>query len=150
MRKLLDVNAWMALSLPQHPQHQAARDWYQAAPLTKGDLLFCRPAEMGFLRLITQQRVMERFGLNPLTNAEAVAYLAQVYGDPAVSAAADEPAGTRPVWLKAAATPWPSPNVWMDAYLAALAIHLGAEMVTFDQGFKSYTPHGLKLVLLTP
>ena len=35
-------------------------------------------------------------------------------------------------------------------YLAALAISLGAEMVTFDQGFKSYTSHGLKLVLLIP
>lgn len=149
MKKLLDVNAWLALCLPQHPQHEAARAWYQAAPLAAGDLLFCRPAEMGFLRLVTQPRVMEPFGLQPLSNAEAVAYLTQVYADPAVGAV-DEPAGVRALWLKTAATPRPAPNVWMDAYLAALAIRLGSEMVTFDQGFKSYTRQGLKLVLLKP
>ncbi len=149
MKKLLDVNLWLALSLPQHPQHGAARAWYQAEPLRAGDLLFCRSTEMGLLRLITQQKVMNLYGLTALTNAEAISFLKQVYQDPAIEGV-DEPSTTRPLWLKTASTPWPSPNVWMDGYLAALAISLGAEMITFDQGFKSYTSHGLKLVLLTP
>ena len=39
-----------------------------------------------------------------------------------------------------------TPNVWTDAWLAALAISLDYEMTTFDRGFKSF--RGLKLRLL--
>jgi predicted nucleic acid-binding protein len=40
----------------------------------------------------------------------------------------------------------PSPNLWTDAWLAALAMSLDYEFVTFDRGFKSF--RGLKLRLL--
>ena len=149
MKKLLDINTWIALSLPAHPQHKAARQWYKRTPIGAGELLFCRPAEMGFLRLTTQDRVMKQYGVQALTNDEALAFLAHVCIDPAV-ATLDEASTTRNLWLELGKGSRPSPNVWMDAYLAALAISLDAEMVTFDQGFKSYTRHGLKLVLLTP
>ena len=149
MKKLLDINTWIALSLAAHPQHKAARQWYKRTPIGAGELLFCRPAEMGFLRLTTQDRVMKQYGVQALTNDEALAFLAHVCIDPAV-ATLDEASTTRNLWLKLGKGSRPSPNVWMDAYLAALAISLDAEMVTFDQGVKSYTRHGLKLVLLTP
>ena len=137
MRELLDTNTWIALMVETHPQHSAARRWYDAAPLTAGDLMFCRVTEMGFLRLISQEQVMKRCGLVALTNKEAVDYLAGVYQDPAVSYV-EEPPAMRSLWLQLAAAPSASPNVWMDAYLAALAITLGAEMVTFDRGFTNY------------
>ncbi len=149
MKKLLDINTWIALSLAAHPQHKAARQWFKRTPIAAGELLLCRPAEMGFLRLITQERVMKQCGVQALSNDEALTFLARVCTDPAV-ATVDEVTTTRNLWLKLGMSPQPSPNVWMDAYLAALAITLDAEMVTFDQGFKSYTRHGLKLVLLAP
>ena len=40
----------------------------------------------------------------------------------------------------------PTPNLWADAWLAALAISLDYEVTTFDRGFKSF--RGLKLRLL--
>jgi len=40
----------------------------------------------------------------------------------------------------------PSPNLWTDAWLAALALSLDYEFTTFDRGFKSF--RGLKLRLL--
>lgn len=149
MKKLLDINTWIALSLETHPQHKAARQWYRRTPMEPGDLLWCRQTEMGFLRLTTQERVMKVYAVEALTNNEAITFLTDVSADPAV-ARADEPATARALWLKLARSRQPSPNVWMDAYLAALAMSLGAEMVTFDQGFKSYLPHGLHLVLLNP
>ena len=149
MRKILDTNMWIALTLEEHPQHAAARHWYEETPLTAGDLLFCRQTELSFLRLITQERAMVPCGINPLTNEEAATFLANVCRDSAVTLCA-EPPGTRSLWLEMARTPWPSPNVWMDAYLAALTITLGAEMVTFDTGFHGYTERGLQLALLTP
>lgn len=149
MKNLLDINTWIALSLEAHPQHKAARQWYKRTPIAAGELLFCRPAEMGFLRLTTQDRVMKQYGVQALSNDEALSFLARACSDPAV-ATVDEIATTRNLWLRLAKGNRPSPNVWMDAYLAALAISLDAEMVTFDQGFKAYIRHGLKLVLLTP
>ena len=83
----------------------------------------------------------------PLSNAEAIQFLSNVYGDPAVSRA-DEPAATRSLWLELADTPQAAPKIWMDAYLATFAIALGAEMVTFDHGLMAYQSRGLNLLVL--
>jgi len=147
MKRLLDTNTWIALTVETHAQHPAAKRWYDAEPLTQGDLLFCRATETSFLRLITQARVMNASGVAPLTNAEAVEYLEYVYRDPAV-ARVDEPPQTRALWLRLAGAPLVSPNVWMDAYLAAFAISLGAEFVTFDRAFEKYVADGLTLLEL--
>ena len=149
MRRLLDLNTWIALSLETHPQHRPARQWYEQTPLLRGDLVFCRQTELGFLRLITQAPVMARCGVAPLSNTEAIEFLDSLYADPAVSRE-DEPPATRSLWLQFAQGPLPSPHVWMDAYLAAFTVSLGAELVTFDQGFRSFEKHGLRLQLLVP
>ena len=40
MKRLLDINTWIALSLETHPQHGPARLWYDQTPLQRGDLVF--------------------------------------------------------------------------------------------------------------
>jgi predicted nucleic acid-binding protein len=40
----------------------------------------------------------------------------------------------------------PTPNLWTDAWLAALARSLNYELTTFDRGFKSF--EGLRMHLL--
>ena len=82
-----------------------------------------------------------------LTNTEAIDFLDSVYADPAV-AFAEEPAAVRPLWHELARGSHPAPLVWMDAYLAALAITIEAEVVTFDRGFLSYRRAGLAVTLL--
>jgi len=141
MKRLLDINTWIALTVETHPQHAASREWYAGVELLHGDLLFCRQTELGFVRLVTQKPVMSQCSAAPLTNAEAVEFLAKVYDDPAVSRV-DEPAATRSLWLELADRSQAAPNIWMDAYLAAFAIALGAEMVTFDSGFSVYQKRG--------
>jgi len=143
----LDINTWIAPTVETHRHHTAARRWYDEAALTPGDLVFCLPTELGFLRLITQTAVMNQCGAAPLSNAEATEFLTNVYRDPAVSRV-DEPAGMRTLWLQLAERPTPSPNVWLDAYLAAFAVTIGSEMVTFDRGFETYQKSGLALHLL--
>ncbi len=142
MKRFLDTSTWIALTIDTHPLHASARGWYEDAPLARGELLFCRSTEQSFLRLITQAQVMNRCGIEPLTNEQAGSFLENVYADPAV-AQADEPPATRALWLEFAKRPTASPNVWMDAYLSAFAIALGAELVTFDRGFVSFVPNGL-------
>lgn len=147
MKRLLDINTWIALTVETRPQHVASRAWYAGVALLHGDLIFCRQPELGFLRLVTQKTVMNQCGAAPLTNAEAEEFLANVYNDPAVSRV-DEPVTTRGLWLELADRSQPAPNIWMDAYLAAFAIALGAEMVTFDHGFAAYPKRGLNLLVL--
>ena len=53
MRRFLDTNTWIALTVETHTQHATARGWYDTEPLTAGDLVFCRATETSFLRLIT-------------------------------------------------------------------------------------------------
>jgi uncharacterized protein len=129
MKRLLDINTWIALTVESHPHHKSARRWYDEAALAPGDLMFCRPTGLGYLRLVSQAAVMNRCGAAPLSNSEAIEYLANVYRDPAVSHV-DEPVATRNLWLELAPLPQPSPNLWMDAYLAAFAIALG--LLSFD------------------
>jgi len=131
-----------------HPRNGPARKWYEVAALSAGDLVFGRQTEIGFLRLITQAVVMNKCSAAPLSNSEAITLLAGIHRDPAVSRT-DEPESARSLWLELANLPQPSPNYWMDAYLAAFAITLGAEMVTFDRGFASFQSRGLNLLLLS-
>jgi len=147
MRKLLDLNAWLALFLEGHSQHGIARQWYEAEPLAPDDLSFCRPTEMGFLRLLTQQRVMQACGLDAFTNDAAVGFLSQAQRDQAIGFVGEAP-GTRALWLALSRNGQTSPKIWMDAYLAALAITQELELVTFDQGFRNYLDSGLNLQLL--
>src|SRR5260370_28138661 len=114
MKRLLDINTWIALTLESHPHHQAARQWYGDGTLTRGDLVFCRQTELGFLRLVTQEAVMRRCAAAPLSNAEAVEFLSKVYYDPVVSRA-DEPAATRSFWLESVDRPPTPPTYLMDA-----------------------------------
>lgn len=149
MRKLLDLNVWMALAIDTHPQHAAARTWLSESAIPDGGLLFCLQTEMGLLRLLTQAATMKAFGLAALSNAEAMAFVRKTQSHANVGQTDVPPAMTREIWLRAAATKTPSPNVWMDAWLAAFAIALNVEMVTFDSGFENFTKYGLKLALLS-
>ncbi len=68
MKRLLDINTWIALAIETHSHHAAAQVWYDEAALTPGDLVFCLPTELGFLRLLTKTEVMNQCGAVPLSN----------------------------------------------------------------------------------
>ena len=147
MAYLPDLNVWLALVLEGHAQHAAARRWYAEAPLGPGELGLCRTTEMGFVRLLTQERILRACGRTPLSNDEAVAWLGRLRADPAVDWI-DEDRSTRALWLQLARDARPAPHRWADAWLAALAIGHDLELVTFDRGFVPWADVGLRVVLL--
>ena len=61
----------------------------------------------------------------------------------------EAPPGIEDLSLKLASLPECAPKLWMDAYLAALAISHGLAFATLDGGFERYRPQGLDLRLLT-
>ena len=73
----------------------------------------------------------------PLSNAEAWGvYEAFIADDRIVFR--DEPPGLAVIWKKLAVRRTSLPKLWMDAYLAALAIACGAQLVTTDEAFTQF------------
>jgi predicted nucleic acid-binding protein len=56
MTYLPDVNLWIAFRVAEHVGHKAAMEWMKAAG--SDTIALCRVTQMGFLRLLTNSRVM--------------------------------------------------------------------------------------------
>jgi len=52
---LVDINVWLALSHKGHVHHALAIDWFSTL---ENSACFCRPTQIGFLRLLTNSHVM--------------------------------------------------------------------------------------------
>jgi uncharacterized protein len=143
---LYDSNVWVAMTFASHPFHAKAHAEFSTATEV-GAACFCRATQTSFLRLISTPSVQAHYGVQNLTNADALQIYARQLASPAVSYL-QEPNGTELLWHRLAALKSPSPKVWMDAYLAAFAISGGHRFVTTDKDFRNFVAHGLNLVLL--
>ena len=141
---LPDINVWLALAVSNHGHHAAAVRWL-ATHHAPASLAFCRATQQGYLRLLSNDRMMKNYSLPPLTNARAWDCYEALRQDDRVTFLA-EPGGIEPLWHDLAARDTASGKLWMDAFLAAFAVAGGHEIVTFDSGFRQFA--GLKLHLL--
>jgi len=127
---LIDINVWLALTWDRHPQHVSASRWYGS--IDDAALLFCRFTMLGFLRLLTNQKVM---GDSTSTLAEALQLYDRWTQDPRVELAS-EPGGAEMLFRQAVA-PFalqPATKAIADCYLIGFAEAAGAHVVTFDRG----------------
>src|SRR5271156_3684374 len=131
MTYLPDVNVWIALSSDRHVHYPAAENWFQN--IESAQIAFCRITELGFLRLLTNTRVMGDDTLDP---SRAWAAYDDLRADPRVIFL-DEQTGFSGVWRKAGQLVHGGPNAWTDAYLGAFAAHTQSRIVTFDRRFKT-------------
>lgn len=138
---LLDVNVWLALAHVQHPHHAAARQYWTS---TTVQLAFCRTSMQGFLRLVTQVKVM---GNAVHTSSEAWSiYTAHLASGRSVLL--PEPDGLDAIWQRLSIAPNFHIRDWTDAYLASFAISAHCRMVSFDAGFMKYQNQGIGLDFL--
>ena len=84
--------------------------------------------------------------IQPMSNSDALKCYRDFLADDRVAFEAAEPSGTEAIWFQIAARNTASPKLWMDAYLAALAMAGGHSFATFDQGFRQF--RNLDLILL--
>jgi uncharacterized protein len=141
MRYIADANVLLPLLSSDHPHHKQARGWWDECG--DGQVGFCLPVRMALLRLLSNKRVMGSSVLRPdaaWTTVEALAAQAAMV----IVAQPPDSHGVR--WRENVTGREPSPDLWTDAWIAALAQATGCEMVTFDRGFRSFP--GLKLRLL--
>ena len=140
---LPDINVWVALSMPAHTHHALVAQWMDLQP--SPSLHFCRYTQQGLLRLSTTSAVTSLFGLPPLSNRVALKRLDTWLEDPRIHFA-QEPAQLYAQWSVFAGANNATPKLWMDAYLAAVAITGGYRLVTTDKVFKQFK--GLNALVL--
>lgn len=143
MRYIADANVLLPLLSSDHPHHGVAARWWEECH--DGEVGFCLPVQMALLRLLTNRRVMGSSVQRPEAAWTAVEALAS---HPRVAVVSDLPAAHGDRWRDNVAGREPSPDLWTDAWIAALAQATGCQMVTFDRGFQAFNQ--LKLRLLEP
>ncbi|MES2228982.1 MAG: TA system VapC family ribonuclease toxin [Pseudomonadota bacterium] len=139
---LVDVNVLLPALLPQHPAHDAAHTWL----LQRSDdavAYWAWPTQLGVLRLLSQPRVMGSAALAPERALQTWDALVQATGLQEIATTPSAHARHLRALVAGRAA---SPNLWTDAWLAALALSLDCEMVSFDRGFQSFAGLALKLL----
>lgn len=142
---LLDVNVWLALTLSAHVHHGVARDWLSDIDQPEV-LVMSRDTQLALLRLLTNQAVLGAYGNPPLTNDEAWGVVDAFLADDRITLLDDEPSAVETYLRKFSARGSASPKLWMDAYLAAVAVAGGLVLTTLDGAFRQF--EGLDLLLL--
>lgn len=143
MRAIADANVLLPLLTDGHAHRGPANAWWEGCE--DGDVGLCLPVRMALLRLMTNIRVM---GSSTLRPEQAWDVLGQLMDDPRIVMVDQVPRTHAQHWRSNIAGREPSPDLWTDAWLAALAQATDGEMITFDRGFRAFA--NLKLRLLSP
>jgi toxin-antitoxin system PIN domain toxin len=127
---LVDINVWLAMTWDQHPRHRSAVGWHDS--IQDATLLFCRFTMLGFLRLLTHEKVM---GGSTATVNGALDLYDQWKQDPRVELVM-EPRGTEALFRQAVGRfgRLSTTKAIADCYLVGFAEAAGAHLVTFDRG----------------
>jgi uncharacterized protein len=142
---LCDSSVWLALAIDEHFHHAVAREWLETVE-SDASVHFCRATQQALLRLLTNAFVFAGYESTPLSNDQAWGTYEALLADDRIAFQSREPDGLEPRWRQYAARDSSSPQLWMDAYLAAFAQAGGYQMVTTDAAFKQFA--GLDLLLL--
>lgn len=141
MHCIADANVLLPLLVEGHVHGTPASAWWEDCDDASVGL--CMPVRMALLRLLTMARVMGTSVLRPAAAWNTVQSLIE---DPRIEVIAAMPPGHEAQWQANVARREPSPNLWTDAWLAALAQASECEMVTFDRGFRSFSKLNLRLL----
>jgi toxin-antitoxin system PIN domain toxin len=141
VRCIADANVLLPVLVQGHAHQAPAAAWWDAC--NDGDVGLSFPVHMALLRLLSNSRIM---GSSVLSPAPAWSAVQSLIDDPRIEVLDQVPATHGKLWYGNVARREPSPDLWTDAWLAALAQAHDIEMVTFDRGFRSYSKLKLRLL----
>jgi toxin-antitoxin system PIN domain toxin len=142
MTCIVDANVLFPLLVQGHAAHQVAQRWWDEQ--SDGTVGTCLLTRLAVLRLLTNRVAMNGM---PVTPDQALRAWRQLCDDPRSLQIEPEPVAHETRFVALVSGREPTPSLWTDAWLAALALSLDYEIATFDRGFKSF--RGLKLRLIT-
>jgi|KBSSwiStaDraftv2_1062776.scaffolds.fasta_scaffold312146_3 toxin-antitoxin system PIN domain toxin len=132
MTYLPDVNLWIALTVADHVHHTPAVNWFDA--VSSDSIAFCRVTQMGFLRLLTNDRVMAE---DVFTAQRAWQLIDHIRQDHRI-VFTTEPLEIELSWRTLTNAFKTGASFWTDSYLAAFVQATGHTLVTFDRGFSKH------------
>jgi uncharacterized protein len=141
MTCIADANVLFPLLVQGHAAYETAKRWWDEQP--DGTVSTCLITRLAVLRLLTNKVAMNGAPVRP---EEALNAWGRLSNDPRSFHIDSSPAEHESRFVALVTSREPTPNLWADAWLAALAVSLDYEVATFDRGFKSF--RGLKLRLL--
>lgn len=144
MTCIADANVLFPLLVGGHVAHDAAQKWWDAQPDNSVGL--CLLVRLAVLRLLTNRVAMNDA---PIVPADALKAWQQLAADPRCFSISSEPETHESLFTQLVRGRQPAPNLWTDAWLAALALSLEYEMATFDRGFRSFNGLNLRLLAAT-
>lgn len=137
---LPDVNVWLALISRRHVHAELCGAWLSSLS-ESSELLFCRVSQMGLLRLLTTEAVMQE---DVLSSRSAWGAYHSVLEDDRIQFA-PEPFMLDEEWRELSSFDRPAPKVWTDAYLTAFARAGGMRLVTMDRAVAANARESLLL-----
>ncbi len=136
--RVVDINILVYAHRPEAPAHAASRSWLDAARQADQSLGVTDVSLAGFLRLVTNHRIFRE----PTPLEEALRFIDALLAGSAVRKTAP---GDRhwSIFTDLCRKASVKGNLVPDAYLAAIALELGAVLVTADRDFTRFA--GLRL-----
>lgn len=133
MAVLPDINVLLPLVYGAHVHHAAAVAWLDTVQ-QDGEVFLCRISQLGFLRLLNNPVVM---GVDVQSGSDAWTTWDALLADHRFRFV-DEPAGFEAKFRFLSAAFGHQPKRWADACLAAFALAMDVELLTFDAGFRAF------------
>ena len=133
MTHLVDINVVFALLVKNHVHHPVSWQWWERREDNSvGMCLLCR---MGVLRLLTNNKAMNDNAISPEAALEAWDAFS---ADPR-TLWVDVPKTSHEMYFRRYVEGRKStPNLWTDAWLAALAESMTIGLTSFDSGFNKF------------
>ena len=131
---LPDVNILVYAFHERAPEHSVYSGWLNSVRRAGDDLLLPAPVLTGFLRIVTNPRII----VEPPSAAQAMSFVTALIRSVGVHQVSDESI----VWQRFSelieGDPQIRGNLVPHAYLAAVAISHGASLASSDRGFARY------------
>lgn len=133
MTHLVDINVVFSLLVKNHVHHSVSWQWWERRG--DGSVGMCLLCRMGILRLLTNNKAMNGQAISPEAALKAWDSFS---ADPRTTWVAT-PERSHEVYFRRFVTGRkPTPNLWTDAWLAALAESMAIGLTSFDSGFNKF------------
>lgn len=141
MKSIADVNVLFPLLCGGHAAQAPAQAWFDQQTLHS--VGWCLLTRLALLRLLTNPRVM---GSDVQSSSSALSAWDALEQDERLVELPPPPLTHEETFRRLVAGRKAAPNLWTDAWLAALSEALALEMVTFDRDFKRFSLTRLRLL----
>lgn len=133
MIQLADINVVFSLLVKNHVHHPVSWEWWEKRKDNSvGMCLLCR---MGILRLLANDKAMNGEAISP---EAALAAWDMFAADPRTTWVTVPERSHEMYFRRYVTGRRPTPNLWTDAWLAALAESTEMGLASFDSGFNKF------------